>query len=155
MLDPLTALSVASTAVSQIQSLLSAGKDASKAISSFAGAWSDINYAEEKIQNPPWYKSFSGSAEKEALDIFVAKKKITELKNQVETMISYTYGATGLEQYKETLRKVKEQRRKHQYRKQEIKQNIIEFFLLIILIILISGIVIGGVYYVGVGRGLW
>ena len=42
MVDPLTALSIASTAVSQIKQLVSAGQDATSALSKFAGAVSDI-----------------------------------------------------------------------------------------------------------------
>ena len=64
MIDPLTALSVASTAVSQLRQLASAGRDTSQALTKFAGAWADLNEAERRAKNPPWYKSFSGSMER-------------------------------------------------------------------------------------------
>ena len=155
MIDPLTALSIASTAVSQMRQLLNAGRDTSQALSKFAGAWSDISYAESKAKNPPWYKSFSGSAEKEALEIFTAKKKMMEMKKEVETMISFVHGPSGLEEYKDTIRKVREQRRKHQYKKAEIKQNIIDFMLISVMLLGIVAILGGGIYFYGVYKGTW
>lgn len=47
MIDPITALSVAASAVSNAKQLLAAGKDATSALSRFAGAVSDVNYAAE------------------------------------------------------------------------------------------------------------
>ena len=155
MIDPLTALSIASTAVSQMRQLLNAGRDTSQALSKFAGAWSDISYAESKAKSPPWYKSFSGSAEKEALEIFTAKKKMMEMKKEVETMISFVHGPSGLEEYKDTIRKVREQRRKHQYKKAEIKQNIIDFMLISVMLLGIVAILGGGIYFYGVYEGTW
>ena len=54
MIDPLTALSVASTAVSQLRQLASAGRDTSQALTKFAGAGADLNEAERRAKNPPW-----------------------------------------------------------------------------------------------------
>ena len=155
MIDPLTALSIASTAVGQMRQLLNAGRDTSQALSKFAGAWSDISYAENKAKNPPWYKSFSGSAEKEALEIFTAKKKMMEMKKEVETMISFVHGPSGLEEYKNTIRQVRDQRRKHQYKKAEIKQNIIDFILITVMLLGIVAILGGAVYFYGVYKGTW
>ena len=155
MIDPLTALSIASTAVGQMRQLLNAGRDTSQALSKFAGAWSDISYAENKAKNPPWYKSFSGSAEKEALEIFTAKKKMMEMKKEVETMISFVHGPSGLEEYKNTIRQVRDQRRKHQYKKAEIKQNIIDFILIAVMLLAIAAILGGGAYFYGVYKGTW
>jgi len=155
MIDPLTALSIASTAVGQMRQLLNAGRDTSQALSKFAGAWSDISYAENKAKNPPWYKSFSGSAEKEALEIFTAKKKMMEMKKEVETMISFVHGPSGLEEYKNTIRQVRDQRRKHQYKKAEIKQNIIDSVVITVMLLGIVAILGGAVYFYGVYKGTW
>ena len=43
MIDPITALSVAASAVTNAKKLIAAGQDATSAISKFAGAISDIN----------------------------------------------------------------------------------------------------------------
>jgi hypothetical protein len=155
MIDPLTALSIATTAVGQIKELLQAGRDASGALSKFAGAYSDIAHAERKAnEGPKWY-SILGSDEQIAIDAFVAKKKADQMKQEIETLIGYTYGKTGLDEYKATLRRVKKQREQHEYRKAEIKDKIIEVSL--ILLILSLGLTAFAViiYFIGKNEGKW
>lgn len=155
MIDPLTALSVASTAVSQIQQLMAAGRDASSALSKFAGAVSDVNYAAERAKNPSIWKTLTGSAEAEAIEIFTAQKKIQQMRADVETMISYTYVPKGLEEYKETIRKVKQQRQKTQYRKQEIKEDIILWTVGILATLSgVAGFALV-IYFIGSAQGKW
>jgi hypothetical protein len=129
MIDPITALSVAASAVSNAQTLIAAGRDATSALAKFAGAVSDVNYAAEKAKNPSIWKSLTGSAEAEAIEIFAAQKKIEQMKRDVETLIGFTYGQKGLEEYKDTLRRVRIQRQKTAYRKEEIKDALITWTL--------------------------
>lgn len=155
MIDPLTALSVASTAVSQIQQLLSAGRDASAAMSKFAGAVSDINYAAERAKNPSVWKTLTGSAEAEAIELFTAQKKVQDMRQQIETMIGYTYGEKGLTEYKETLRRVKKQRENTVYRKQKLKETLILWTVGTLAILAgIAGLAVV-IYYLGVQQGKW
>ena len=155
MIDPLTALAVASAAVSQARQLISAGRDAHAALAKFAGAVSDISYAAEKAKNPSIWKSLTGSAEAEAVEIFAAQKKIEQMKREVETLIGYTYGQTGLEEYKETLRKVKAQREKIEYRRQEIKEAIVLWTLGILIAVAgIAGLSLF-VFMLGLHQGRW
>lgn len=125
MIDPITALSVAASAVTNAKKLIAAGQDATSALSKFAGAMSDINYAAEKAKNPSIWKSLTGSPEAEAIEIFTAQKKAQQLKKEVEAMLRVYYGAKGLEEYKEILRRVRKQRRETAYRKAEIKEAIV------------------------------
>ena len=125
MIDPITALSVAASAVGNAKKLIAAGRDATSALSKFAGAVADVNYAAEKAKNPSIWKSLTGSAEAEAIEIFAAQKKVQALKKEVEQIIGFTYGQKGLEEYKETLRRVRAQRKKTEYRKAEIKEALI------------------------------
>lgn len=125
MIDPITALSVAASAVTNAKKLIAAGQDATSALSKFAGAMSDINYAAEKAKNPSIWKSLTGSPEAEAIEIFAAQKKAQQLKKEVEAMLRVYYGAKGLEEYKDILRKVRKQRRETAYRKAEIKEAIV------------------------------
>lgn len=154
MIDPITALSIAAGAVSNIQSLISAGRDATQAMSKFAGAYADINYAAEKAQNPPWWK-FGGSAEEEAMNIFAAQKKVQQMKKDVETMIGYTYGHDGLEEYKETIRRVRKQRQETEYRRAEIKEAVILWSVGIAASICAVAIFVAAVYFIGKARGNW
>jgi uncharacterized protein YhaN len=155
MIDPLTALSVASTAVSQMKQLINAGRDTSQAMSKFAGAWADLNEAERRAKNPPWYKSFGSGLEKEAADAFAAKKKAEELKKELENMIRFVHGPTGLKEYKDILRNMREQKRKHEFRKQEIKQAIIEWTVGIVLVAASAGLLAVVMYFIGKQQGRW
>jgi hypothetical protein len=155
MIDPLTALSVASTAVSQIRQLLSAGQDASAALTKFAGAVSDINYAAEKAKNPSVWKSLTGSPEAEAIEIFTAQKRVQEMRAEIETMLGYVYGEKGLAEYKEILRKVKKQRQDTVYRRQEIKEALILWTVGILAFASgVAGLAVL-VYYLGQHQGKW
>jgi hypothetical protein len=155
MIDPLTALSVAASAVSNAKSLLAAGRDATGALSKFAGAVSDVNYAAEKAKNPSIWKSMTGSAEAEAIEIFAAQKKMQAMKKEIEQIIGFTYGQKGLEEYKDTLRRVRAQRKKNEYRKAEIKEAIIVWTLGTMIVL--AGVAGLGflLYAIGRNEGKW
>lgn len=155
MIDPLTALSVASTAVGQMRSLINAGRDTTQAMSKFAGAWADINEAERQAKNPPWYKSFSGSLEEQAAQAFACKKKAEALKKELENMIRFVHGPTGLQEYKDILRDMRKQKEKTDFRKAKIKQAIIEWILGAIIFVIAIGIMGFIFYFVGKQQGKW
>lgn len=155
MIDPLTALSVASAAVGQMRQLINAGRDTSQAMSKFAGAWADLNEAERRAKNPPWYKTFSSDVERQAADAFAAKKKGQELKKELESMIQFMHGPTGLQEYKDILRDMREQKKKHEFRKQQIKQSIIEWTIGILAMVTGLAIVVFVLYLVGKNEGKW
>lgn len=155
MIDPLTALSVASTAVGQMRQLINAGRDTSQAMTKFAGAWADLNEAERRAKNPPWYKSFGSSLEKEAAEAFAAKKKGQELKKELENMIQFVHGPTGLKEYKDILRDMREQKKKHEFRKQQIKQSIIEWTVGILALVTGLAVVLFVLYLIGKNEGKW
>ena len=155
MIDPITAISIAASAVSNIKSLMLAGRDASSALSKFAGAVSDVNYAADKARNPGIFASLTGSAEQQAIDAFSAHKKMQELRKEVETLVMFSYGLDGLQEYKDTLRKVRAQRKKTAYRRAELKQAMITWFFG--GLIALSGIAgLGFVLYIlGKQNGKW
>ena len=155
MIDPITAISIAASAVSNIKSLMLAGRDASSALSRFAGAVSDVNYAADKARNPGIFASLTGSAEQQAIDAFSAHKKMQALRKEVEMLVQFTYGMDGLQEYKETLRRVRAQRKKTAYRRAELKQALITWFFGTLIVL--SGIAGLGVvlYLMGKQQGKW
>lgn len=155
MVDPITALSVASTAVSQMRNLINAGRDTTSALSKFAGAWADINEAERQAKNPPWYKTFSGSLEEQAAQAFAAKKKGQELKKELENMIQFVHGPKGLREYKDILRDMRKQKEKTEFRKAKLKQAILEWTLGIVAFIVTAGILGVLFYFIGKSQGKW
>tara|TARA_R110000868_G_scaffold309142_1_gene570533 strand:- start:37 stop:504 length:468 start_codon:yes stop_codon:yes gene_type:complete len=155
MIDPITAISIAASAVSNIKSLMLAGRDASSALSKFAGAVSDVNYAADKAKNPGIFATLTGSAEQQAIDAFSAHKKMQALRQEVETLVQFTYGMDGLQEYKETLRRVRAQRKKTAYRRAELKQSLITWFFGGVIVL--AGIFGLGVvlYLIGKQQGKW
>ena len=155
MIDPFTALSIASTAVGQIKQLVAAGQDATAALSKFAGAVSDVNYAAEKAKNPSVWKSLTGSPEAEAVEIYAAQRKLSDMRREVETLIAFQHGPKGLEQYKETLRRVKVERAKHEYRREELKESLIVWGVAILAISSAVAFLAVVVYFIGRSQGKW
>ena len=155
MIDPITAISVAASAVSNIKSLMLAGRDASSALSKFAGAVSDVNYAADKAKNPGIFATLTGSAEQQAIDAFSAHKRMQALRKEVEMLVQFSYGMDGLQEYKETLRRVRAQRKKTAYRRAELKQAMITWFFGSIIVL--SGIAGLGIvlYLMGKQQGKW
>jgi hypothetical protein len=155
MIDPISAIAIAASAVNNAKSLIAAGKDASSALSRFAGAVSDVNYAAEKSRNPGLFASLTGSAEQAAIDAFSAQKRLKSMKKEIETIIMYQYGPQGLEEYKDTLRKIRAQRKKTAYRKAEIKEAIIMW--VVGGIIVLAGVagLIATLWLIGKQQGRW
>jgi predicted S18 family serine protease len=155
MIDPITALSVATAAVGQIKKLLNDGQEIGGALAKFAGAVSDVNRAAEKAKSPTIWKTLTGSAEEEAVQIFAAQKKLQQMRRDVETLISYTYGQKGLDEYKDTLRKVKAERQKNQYRKEEIKDALIFWSVTTVIVLCGFAGLAFVIYFIGKSQGKW
>ena len=120
MIDPITALSVASTAVGQMRQLINAGRDTTQAMSNFA-----------------------------------AKKKAQSLKTELENMIRFVHGPTGLEEYKQILRDMKKQKEKTDFKKAKMKQAIIEWVFGFIIFVLAAVLMAFVFWFVGKQQGKW
>ena len=56
------------------------------------GACQDINKANEVAKKPPLFKKLTfQDSQKEALDAFVAKKKMEEMRGEIRTMLLYRF----------------------------------------------------------------
>lgn len=153
MIDPVTALATANAAFKGLQMMVAKGRDIEDCVgqlSKWAGAASDIAFLEKKAKNPPWYKSFSSTAEAEAIQIYAAQEKLAKQRLEIMRMVQYTGGTKGKEKYLEILRQVREQRRKTAYRKAEIKQAIIEWTFGIL--VLVSGVGVLGLAFYFIGK---
>lgn len=155
MIDPFTALSLAAGAVGNAKKLIAAGRDASSALSKFAGAVSDVNYAADKAKNPGIFATLTGSAEQQAIDAFSARHRLQAMKKEIETIIMFQYGPKGLEEYKETLRKVRAQRRKTLYKQAELKAAMIDWTLGILFTLVALSIFGFVIWLIGKKNGNW
>ena len=137
MLDPVSAIALASSAYSAIKKGIEIGRelqDMGGQLSQWASAISDLEYFERKAEDPPWYKAFSGNAQAEAMEVFAAKKKIEAQRNELRTYIQFSYGQSGWEEFLRTEAEIRKRRAAHEHRKAEIKEMIISGFLIFLMI---------------------
>jgi hypothetical protein len=143
MIDPLTALGVATTAFKGIQKLVNAGReieDVAGQLGQWFSAVSDIRQADAEAKNPPLFKRMvhAKSIEQEALDAVIAKKKAEEMEAQLREMIIYRYGMDTLREMYAMRRSIREQRERQIYKREQLKKNIQDGILITLL--LLSGI---------------
>jgi hypothetical protein len=137
VLDPVSAIALASSAYSAIKKGIEIGRelqDMGGQLSQWASAISDLEYFERKAEDPPWYKAFSGNAQAEAMEVFAAKKKIEAQRNELRTYIQFSYGQSGWEEFLRTEAEIRKRRQAHEHRKAEIKEMIISGFLIFLMI---------------------
>ena len=93
MIDPVTAIAGATAAFNAIKSGFSVGRDI-ESMAGDLGRWmncvSDLKKAEEYTKKPPLFKKLfaAGSVEEEAMQVFMAKKKAEDMREQLRQLIT-------------------------------------------------------------------
>ena len=85
MIDPVSAIGLASAAYRGIKAAVSTGKelhDMAGTLSQWAGAMSDLDFSHKQAENPPMFKKMFGASkiEANALEIWGHKEKAKELR---------------------------------------------------------------------------
>ena len=143
MLDPVTIIGGATVAFNAIKKGIAVGKDLQDMhgqLSQWAGAMSDLGQAEKQTNNPPWWKSLSGSVEAEALEVWNAKRKAEAMREELRQHISFIYGPSAWDELVRTEARIRKEKRDQEYRKAEIIQEIITWTVTITLLIIGIGI---------------
>jgi len=143
MLDPVTIIGGATVAFNAIKKGIAVGKDLQDMhgqLSQWAGAMSDLGQAEKQTNNPPWWKSLSGSVEAEALEVWNAKRKAEAMREELRQHISFIYGPSAWDELVRTEARIRKEKRDQEYRKAEIIQEIITWTVTIALLIVGIGI---------------
>ena len=148
MIDPITAVATATAAFNTIKSAFAAGRDVegmAKDISRWMGAVSDIKKAEEMNKKPPLFKKLfqAGSVEEEAMQIFMAKKKAEDMREQLKQIIIYTRGMNAWNELLRTEADVRKRRQATIYAQKDTQQNLIDGILIFILIAILGGAIVG------------
>ena len=157
MIDPITAVGIATSAFNAIKNGIAVGRDLQDMtgqLSQWGKAISDFNYAEEKSKNPPWY-SFKGSDQETALQLFAQKRKMEEMRKEIKNFISWHYGPSAWEEVLSIEAKMRKLRKEELYRKEELKRQIIEWTVGI-LVSVIGIVIMGGIFwFIGKEQGRW
>ena len=160
MIDPVTAIATASAAFNVIKKGFSVGRDVESMagdLGRWMGAVSDIKKAEEYNKKPPLFKKLfaAGSVEEEAMNIFMAKKKAEDMREELKNIISMTRGPSAWQELLQTERDIRVKRQKAIYAQEEARAKFFEWLMIVGMSAALL-LVIGGVaWLIGMDRGLW
>jgi hypothetical protein len=157
MIDPFTAVGLATSAFNILKQGISAGKDIqemSGTLAKWGAAFSDFQYAEDKTKNPPFYKMMSDNSAN-AIEIFAQKKKMEAMRKEIKDHISWTYGPSAWDEVLAIEGEMRRIRKEEAYKKQEVIDNAINFILGSIIFLIAGAGVVTGFYYLGRYQGRW
>ena len=124
MIEVVAAVSAATSAFGAIKKGFEVGRDI-ESMAGDLGRWmsavSDIKKAEEYNRKPPLFKKLflAGSVEEEALEIFMAKKKADDMREQLKQIISFTRGPSAWQELLRTEAEIRKKRQKMIYDQKE------------------------------------
>ena len=149
MIEVMAAVSAATSAFGAIRKGFEVGRDIESMagdLSRWMGAVSDIKKAEEYNNKPPLFKKLfaSGSIEQEALEIFMAKKKADDMREQLRQIITYTRGPSAWQELIKTEADIRKKRQAMIYAQKERQRFWIEVGVSIVL----GGLIVVGVVVV-------
>jgi hypothetical protein len=106
MLDPVSALAIATSAFNLLKKGISAGReleDMAGQLGTWFRAVSDVKSAEEEANDPPLFRKLisSGSVEQEAMQALLARKKIEQQEKELRELIVWRW---GVEEYTAMMR---------------------------------------------------
>jgi hypothetical protein len=132
MIDPVTAIAGATAAFNFMKKSISVGRDLQdmgQQLQQWAGCMAELDQAEKMAEKPPWYKALGGGTQAQAMEVFMARKKAQQMRDELRQIISHP-AILGPSHWQEFLRieaEIRKQKREHEFRRMEIKQTIIEW----------------------------
>ena len=158
-MDPITCVAMATGAFKGLKAAIGAGKDLQQMTGQLANwgkAFSDFTNIEEREKNPPfWKKTFRGSDEETALEIFAQKKKMEQMRAEIKDHISWTYGPSAWKEVLAIEARMRKQRKDELYRKQEQVDALINFAIGLVIFGLGAALLFGLFYLWGSKQGRW
>ena len=159
MIDPVTAIAGATAAFNTIKAGFAAGREIESmagALGRWMGAVSDIKKAEEYNKKPPLFKKLfqAGSVEEEALQIFMAKKKAEDMREELKAIISMTRGPSAWEELLKTEADIRKKRQKALYDQEERRRRVLEIVAVCIGVAIIGGFLLTLIILAAKARGL-
>jgi hypothetical protein len=150
---------MATGAFKGLKAAIGAGKDLQQMTGQLANwgkAFSDFTNLEEREKNPPfWKKTFKGSDEETALEIFAQKKKMEQMRAEIKDHISWTYGPSAWKEVLSIEARMRKQRKDELYRKQEQIDAMINFAIGFVIFLVSGSILFVSFYLLGQWQGRW
>ncbi len=160
MIDPISAIGMATAAYRGIKSAIDTGKelhDMAGTLSQWAGAMSDLDFSHKQAQNPPMFKKLFGASqiEQNALEIWGHKQKAKEMREEMKTHISFYYGPSAWDEIVRIEGQMRKERAREVYAAEERKQLIIEWIVGLTAAGIGGGILFGIIWVIGRANGAW
>lgn len=148
-MDPVSAMATASAAFGVIKKGFAVGRDIESMVgdlSRWMSALSDLDQAEKEAKNPPIFKKmFAGkTVEQEALEIFAAKKKAQQQRDELKQWMQFTIGSRAWDELLAMEGQIRKQRQETLYRQRERRQKFIEW--VVIITSVITGVAILAIF---------
>lgn len=159
MIDPISAVAMATGAFNTIKAGFAAGREIESMagdLGRWMGAVSDIKKAEEYNKKPPLFKKLfqAGSVEEEAMQIFMAKKKAEDMRAELKQIISFTRGPSAWEELLKTEGDIRKKRQKAIYDQEERRRKVLEAVAIALGIVVVGGFAIFIVVLAAKARGV-
>lgn len=158
MIDPVTAIGLATSAFNGIKQAISVGRDIQDMhgqLGQWAKAISDVDYAHQKADKPPWYKKLGGGVQASAMEVWMHKKKADEMREELRSYISAVYGPSAWKEIVHLEGVMRKEQKEAVYAAQEMKETIIAWVFGIFLTLVASAIMAGIIYGLGIYVGRW
>ena len=160
MIDPVSAIGMATAAYNGIKSAIATGKEISEmgsTLNQWASSLSDLDFAHKQTQNPPFFKKIFGASEIEqnALEVWGQKQKAKEMREELRSYISLYYGPSAWDQIVAIEAQMRKERKEAIYAAEERKQAIVEWVVGIIAALVSASILFVIFYFIGVSQGKW
>jgi len=147
MLDPVSALALATSAYKALKKGIEMGREIED-LGSQLGTWfkavSDVKNAEEEAKDPPLFKKlmFSGSVEQEAMQALIARKKIEQQEKELRELIVWRW---GVEEYTSMMRdraRIKDTRTRALENQRRKMRKLIANIITVAILLVLSGTLI-------------
>ena len=160
MIDPVSAIGMATAAYNGIKSAIATGKEISEmgsTLNQWATSLSDLDFAHKQAQDPPFFKKIFGASEIEqnALEVWGQKQKAKEMREELRSYISLYYGPSAWDQIVAIEAQMRKERKEAIYAAEEKKQQLLEIAAGVAMFLVVGGIVSIIIYFIGVGQGKW
>jgi hypothetical protein len=155
MFDPISLIGVATTAFKGIKAAVEMGREIEDVVGQlgqWAGAIADLDKAEElnKKKKKSLFKSLvpknGKSLEQEAIDVYVAKKRAREMRDELRQLISYSSGINAWNEFLSIENNIRKQRQEAVYAEIERREKLKEFITIGLIVTLVVGTAIGIVW---------
>ena len=150
---------MATGAFKGLKAAIAAGRDIQDMTGQLANwgkAFSDFTNLEEREKNPPfWKKTFKGSDEETALEIFANKKKMETMRKEIKDHISWHYGPSAWEEVLQIEAQMRKIRKEELYKKQERIDNLINWAVGLVIFAAGASVLTFIFYLIGKSQGRW